>query len=264
MWGRLLLLAFLLAIHAVLWAENVPVRFPEGLTHGFLSVSDEGGKKIGDGELQQVVQGDRVTNHLAIRFNDGSRYDDSTIFTQAGVFHLLSDHLTEQGPSFKTPLETTIDTSNGQVTVRYKDAQGKDKTLSKHMQLPPDLANGLLYVLVKDMNPRSDRATVSYLAATPEPRLVKLVFTRQGKDTFATGGVRREAEHYVIHVVIGGLTGVVARWIGKQPPNTDMWVIGGAAPAFAASRGPLDGNGRVWNINLVSPVLAGQSVTSPH
>jgi hypothetical protein len=132
------------------------------------------------------------------------------------------------------------------------------------MDLPTDLANGLLYILVKDVKPSAGLTTVSYLAATPEPRLVKLVFTRQGKDAFATGSVRRDADHYVIHADIGGLTGFVARLIGKQPPDTDMWVIGGEAPTFAASQGPLDGNGRVWKLSLVSPVLADQAATLPH
>ena len=259
-----LLALFCFALQASLIADNIKVRFAEGLTRGFLSVSDESGKHIGDGEVQQTVQGNRVTNHFVLRFKDGSSYDDTTVFTQDGVFHLLTDHLIEQGPAFKSAMETEIDTSKGQVTIRYKDSQGKDKTLSRHMELPSDLANGILYVLVKDMSPNAGPTTVSYLAATPEPRLVKLIFTREGKGAFATGGVRRDAEHYVVHVDIGGLTGTVARLIGRQPPNTDMWVIGGEAPTFAGSSGPLDGNGGSWKISLVSPVLADQSAAPIH
>ncbi len=251
-WASLLLTLFTPRLRA----DNVRVLFPEGITRGFLAVADDGGKKIGDGDLQQIVQGDRVTNHLLIRFQDGSSYDDSTVFTQRGVFHLLTDHLVETGPAFSSPMETSIDTSTGRVTVRYKDGHGNDKTLSKHMDLPSDLANGLLYVLPKDMKPDSGEIVVSYLASTPEPRLVKLVFKAEGKDRFATGGVHRDALHYVMRADIGGVTGVVARLLGKQPPNTDMWVIGGDAPTFAGSQGPLDGNGRIWKISLVSPVLA--------
>ena len=257
------LLLLLVLCSPVLHADNVVVRFPEGLTRGFLSLTDESGKKIGDGDLQQVVQGDRVSNHLAIRFQDGSRYDDWTVFTQNRVFHLLTDRLVEKGPSFKIPMETLIDTSTGQVTVHYKDGHGRDQTVNKRMPLPPDVANGLLYVLVKDMNPNSTQTVVSYVAATPQPRLVNLVFKPQGKDVFSTGGVKRDALHYVMSVTIGGLTGFVAQMIGKKPPDTDMWIIGGEVPAFAASRGPLDGNGQIWRINLVSPVLAEQPATGP-
>ena len=254
-----LLATLYLAIRGSLLADNVKVRFAEGLTRGFLSVSDDSDKHIGDGDVQQLVQNDRVTNHFVLRFKDGSRYDDTTVFTQDGVFRLLTDHLIEQGPAFKGAMETEIDTAKGQVTVRYKDTHGKDKTLSKQMELPSDLANGILYVLVKDINSNAGPATVSFLAATPEPRLVKLIFTREGTDAFATGAVRRDAEHYVIHADIGGLTGVVARLIGRQPPDTEMWVIGGEAPTFAGSRGPLDSNGGFWKISLVSPVLADHS-----
>ena len=259
-----LLASLFFAVEASLLAGNVKVRFAEGLTRGFLTVSDASGKHIGDGDLDQLVKGNRVSDHFVLRFKDGSRYDDTAVFTQDGVFHLLTDHLIEHGSAFKGAMETDIDTVKGQVTVRYKDAHGNDKTRSKQMELPSDLANGILYILVKDMNPNAGPTTVSYLAATPEPRLVKLIFTREGKDAFATGTVRRDAEHYVVHVDIGGLTGAVARLIGKQPPNTDMWVIGGEAPTFAGSSGPLDGNGGFWKISLVSPALAELSATPPH
>jgi hypothetical protein len=59
--------------------------------------------------------------------------------------------------------------------------------------------------------------------------------------------------HYVMHVDIGGMAGVVAPLVGMQPHDTDMWVIGGDAPTYAASQGPLYGDGPVWRISLVSP-----------
>jgi hypothetical protein len=46
----------LLAIQTPLLADNVAVRFPEGLTRGFLTVTDTSGQKIGDGDLQQLDQ----------------------------------------------------------------------------------------------------------------------------------------------------------------------------------------------------------------
>ncbi len=54
-------------------------------------------------------------------------------------------------------------------------------------------------------------------------------------------------------VEIGGLTGVVAPLLGKQPPDTLIWLIGGDAPTFVGSKGPLYGGGPVWTIKLVSP-----------
>src|SRR4051812_28713725 len=101
--------------------EQVPVRHMEGLMHGFLALRTLDGKRLADGEMTQVAEGDRVTSRLIFRFKDGSLYDDTTIFSQRGTFRVLNDHLVEHGPSFKQPMETSIDGPSGQVTVRYKD-----------------------------------------------------------------------------------------------------------------------------------------------
>src|SRR2546430_2489489 len=80
------------------------------------------GKPIADGQMTQDAHGDRVTDHLIFRFKDGSIYEDTTIFSQRQTFRLLSDHLIQRGPSFDRPLDTSIDASAGQVTVRYTES----------------------------------------------------------------------------------------------------------------------------------------------
>ena len=52
-------------------ADPVPVRYNEGLTHGFLVLQTLEGKTIADGQMTQVAQGDRVKQHLRFRFKDG-------------------------------------------------------------------------------------------------------------------------------------------------------------------------------------------------
>jgi hypothetical protein len=110
-----------------LTAEQVPVRHKEGLMHGFLALRTLEGKKLGDGEMTQVTEGDRVTADLIFRFKDGSIYEDKTVFTQKGSFRLLSDHLVEKGPSFKQPMETLIDALPGKSpsTTKTTTANGK-------------------------------------------------------------------------------------------------------------------------------------------
>jgi len=253
---RRVLLGALLAVPLLVQAESIPVRFPEGLSRGFLLVTSQGGRKIGEGDLQQVAHDDRVISHLTIRFNDGSLYEDRTVFSQRGVFRLLTDHVTQSGPSFKTAMDTRIDTSKNDVTVQYADKDGKKKSIHKHVALPPDIANGMLFTLVKDLNPHTTGTPVSYLASTPQPRVVKLVFKREGENQFSAGGLGTQAMHYVMSVHIGGIAGILAPIIGKGPPDTDVWVIGGMAPSFARMRGPLSSGGPVWTIRLVSPELS--------
>src|SRR2546430_10224097 len=178
------LIAILLACVAMLqpnalFAEMIPVRHTEGLIHGFLLVLTFEGKALADGEMTQDAHGDRVSNHLIFRFKDGSIYEDTTIFSQRGTFRLLSDHLILRGPSFKQPMDTSIDASTGQVKVRYTDDRGKEKVIAQRMELPPDVANGLLLTLMKDIKPSVPRTTVSMVATKPKPRLVKLAILPQ-------------------------------------------------------------------------------------
>jgi hypothetical protein len=56
--------------------------------------------------------------------------------------------------------------------IRYKDKDGKEKVLKEQHQLPPDVANGLLFTLVKHIQPKVPRTTVSTGAA-----LVALILT---------------------------------------------------------------------------------------
>src|SRR5438128_2404548 len=91
-----LLISMCLFSAATALADPVTVRYKEGLLHGFLSVSTLDGDPIGTGDLTQVTHGDRVTNHLDLYLKDGSRQEETTVFSQRGVFRLISYHLTQQ------------------------------------------------------------------------------------------------------------------------------------------------------------------------
>src|SRR5213080_5562696 len=105
----LLLSSATLLLTNALSAEQVPVRHKEGLMHGFLALRTLEGKNLADGEMTQVAEGDRVTSHLIFHFKDGSLYQESAVFSQRGKFQLWSDRVIQKGPSFKNPMETSID-----------------------------------------------------------------------------------------------------------------------------------------------------------
>jgi hypothetical protein len=58
---------------------------------------------------------------------------------------------------------------------------------------------------------------------------------------------------YEIKIELGGAAGVVAPLIGKQPPEIQIWILGGQAPAFVREEGPFYQGGPVWTIQLTSP-----------
>jgi hypothetical protein len=234
-------------------ANQVPVRYAQGAIHGFLVLQTLDGETLADGDLTQVPKGDRVTGHLVFHFKDGSLYDETFVFTQRGTFHLLSDHLVMKGPTFKQPIETSLNTSTGVATVRYTDDGGKEKVVNEKQPLPTDLANGMIPILATNLQPSMAETKVSLLAATPKPRLVKLAFTPAGNESFVAGGATRKATHYVMKIEIGGVAGAVAPIVGKQPPDTNVWVSTGDAPVFLKMEGPLFEGGPVWRILPVSP-----------
>ena len=255
--SRVLALAFA-SLPVLSWGEPVTVRHPEGLVHGFLSLRTVGGDLMANGELIQNVRGPRVTSRLVFHFKDGSLSDETSLFSQRGQFRLISDHLVQKGPSFPQPIDMTIDAAKGDVTVRYED-HGRPKTATEHLTLPADLANGLLLTMLKNATTDAPPKSVGFVVATPKPQLVKLAISSAGDESFSTGGAAHKATHYVLKVDIGGIKGVVAPLVGKQPPDSHVWILGGEAPAFVKSEQQLFNEGPVWRIELVSPVWPKQS-----
>jgi hypothetical protein len=234
-------------------AEPIPVRYLEGSIHGFLALRAEGGRVLAVGDLIQVVRGDWVTSRLLFRFKDGSVDDETTVFSQRGNFQLITDHHIQKGPSFPQPMDLSIDVRSGRITVRSTGKDGKEDVTTEHMDLPPDLANGLILSIAKNIRPDTRETKVSMVVATPKPRLVKVAISPHGEESFSLVGSRRKAMRFVLKIELGGVAGVIAPLIGKAPPEIQIWIIGGIAPAFVREEGPLYQGGPVWTIELTSP-----------
>jgi len=234
-------------------ADLVPVRYPEGSSHGFLSMKNPAGVIVASGDFIQTTRGTQVTVRLVYRFKDGSIDDDVAVFSQRGQFRLISDHHVQKGPAFDMPMETTVNVASGQVSVRYRDKHGQEKIENEQMELPPDVANGMLITLLKNARPAALPPSVSYVATTPKPRLVKLELDVAATDRFVVAGSTRRATHFVVKVKIGGIAGVVAPLVGKQPPDIHVWVLPGEAPAFVRADIPLSPEGPLFRTELASP-----------
>lgn len=240
-------------------APVVTVRHREGTLHGFLGLSTLEGTAVAAGDLIQTASDDRVTARLVFRFNDGSVSDETTVFSQRGHFRLISDHLVQRGPSFPTPIDLSIDPASGLVSVAYSDPHGRPQTIRRRMDVPEDVANGLIPTLLKNVDPKGSATSVSMIAATPQPRLVHLTLTPSGVNQFSIAGISHAAQAFVVHVDLGGITGAIARLLGKQPPDSRVWILEGEAPAFVRSEQPLYAGGPLWRIELVSPRWPGQA-----
>lgn len=233
-------------------AQNITVRHEEGATHGFLVMRNTAGQPVAYGDMIQDTKDGLVNSRLTFRFKDGSLYDDTTLFSEHRVFRVLRDHLVEKGPSFKRPMETWLNANTGEFKALTTD-KGKHKSVSKKIKVPDNLASGIIYVVLKNIDPKTPSTTVSIVVGTPNPRIVKLLISPHGEQRFAIGDLHKTAFHYVIKFDLGGVTGVIAPIIGKQPANMDVWIAANGMPTFLMSRGQLFEGGPIWTIALTTP-----------
>ena len=84
------------------------------------------------------------------------------------------------------------------------------KVEEDRLELPADLVNGFVSTFLKNVRADAVPESVSYVAATPKPRLVRLAISVAGTEPFKTGATARKATHYVLKVKIGGITGWLA------------------------------------------------------
>ena len=249
-WATTAVVSFMLVAGAR--ADSVHVRHVEGLVHGFLVLRDDGGKIIARGDLEQSAGAASVTSRLTFHFSDGSLYDETAVFSQRTTFKLIRDRMREHGPSFPRPVDMAIDVAAQRVKVTYTD-DGKDKTVDRRMELPAALANGLIPVLLKNVDRQSPPKELPMVVATPEPRLISLELSGVRPEPFVKGDGENRVTEYTLKPKIGGVKGLLAPLVGKQPPDAHVWVLEGVAPAFLAAEQQFFPDGPVWRIELSVP-----------
>ncbi len=242
----------LLALPCCLRGQDLTVKYRAGAEHGYLLLHNLKGEILANGEITQVPSRDRVKLHLVFHFRDGSVDDETTVYSQRHTFRLISDRLIQSGKSFPNPCDITIDVRAQQVSVRSLSI-GKPVGTTEHMDLPPGLANGMLFALIQNLPPNSPQIEVPFLAPGLKPRMVKFAITRAGEDQFKIGGRPYKAIKYDVKVNLGGIAGIVAPMIGKQPPDTHVWITHSMVPAIVRVEGALYTEGPVWNIQVASP-----------
>src|SRR5262245_15057535 len=230
--------------------EPIRMRYPEGPSHGFLVVS-ESGRTIAHGELIQWLERRVIASRLVFRFDDGSLYDEVVRFTQQPVFRIQSYHLVQRGPSFKTATEVEFGRS-GKYRATVKAADKEEERDSGKVEVPDDVSNGLISVLLKNLKPGTS-AKGHLLAFRPKPVTVELELAPEGSEPYWVGPAEGTATRFLMTPHVHGLTGLVATIAGKQPEPFRMWIAQGEAPVLIRFEGPLYLDGPEWRIELGAP-----------
>jgi hypothetical protein len=233
-------------------AEPIPAKHVQGSMHGFLLLRSREGKVIAVGDMIQVAHGVKVRSRLVFHFIDGSIDDETTVFLQRRAFQLLTDHHIQRGPSFPKPLDLAVDIKRCETTSReIKD--GKEQVKVEHIDLPDDLANGIVPLVLENIAPDMEESKVSYLAGSPKPRIVKLFMKPEGRESFLLGGTRRHAKKYAMHIELGGVANFVAPLIGRQPADMHIWVADGEVPTVVKTEGAFYEGGPSWTMEQTAP-----------
>ena len=243
-------------------AAPVAVRFPEGMTHGFLLVRSLAGEILGQGEMTQVLkEGDLVESQLVFRFKDGSLHDEKVAFSQQRVFTMISYRLVQRGPSFPDQIDISLDRGTAEYTVRSKAGEdGKEEVLTGQVDLPKDVYNGMLIAMSKNLQKGVDE-TVSVLAFTPAPQVVKVQLHAVDEQPVQIGDLSKKATQYIFIPQLGTIKEFFGKALGKLPAefHYTCWIMVDAAPSFVQFEGPLQLMGQIIRIELVSPRLPAKS-----
>jgi len=252
----IIVLCSLVAVGSVLFltsgaqAGPVAVRQPEGPAYGILVLTSTAGGLLAHGESIQTVRGHHVDSRLVFRFKDGSLFDERVLFSQEKVFSLTSYRLVQRGPAFPSSADVAFQRGPGQYRARIREKpDGDEEVVEGRQELPADMYNGMSSVLLKNLR-AGETATGHLLAFTPKPRLLKMQFLPEGQDDFFVGPTSRKATRFLVKLELGGMLGVLASVVGKEPPDLRYWIARGPVPAFTKFEGPFFLNGPIWRIEL--------------
>ena len=251
-WIRLFALYLAAALPVAAAAAPVASRRPQEPMHRAFLLRDASGKVLAHGEEIATIQGNLVHSRLTFRFQDGSLDDEQTVFLQDKVFHLISDHHVQKGPSFPTPVDLTVDVPSGTVTWHDKHF-GHDVTKSQHLSLPDDVANGIMPLLVENFPPGAQEMRVSWVAIAMKPLIVDISVKPHGTEEVDPPGGHEQANEYILHPELHGFVGFLAPLVNKTPGDIHIWVSDDKLPSFARLKGPFYQGAPDWTVEPAGP-----------
>jgi hypothetical protein len=234
-------------------AAPVEVRYLEGVTQGFVILSSLEGTRLAQGELRQVASGsDRIVSRLTFRFLDGSVHDETVVFSQKGMFALVSYRLVQRGLSFPVAMDISLNRESGQYTVRQTERGSEERLFTGQLHLPSDIYNGMAMVVLKNLEGQMNE-TIHMVGFMPDPKLFEVQITPVGTERIHAGGIKKQVIHYALKPKLGWFLRSLAFLLQRAPPEYHLWILKEDVPAFMRFEGPLYPDGPTWRIEQVSP-----------
>ena len=116
---------------------------------------------------------------------------------------------------------------------------------------PPDIANGMVGTLLPNLPADTTEISLGQVVPSGKGRLIKLKITADGKKSFnITPGARLTANIYRVKLDLGGVAGVIAPIVGKQPSDLQLWLLPGDVPLLLREVGQLSEGGPIVSLEL--------------
>jgi hypothetical protein len=231
-------------------SEKITAKHIELPMHASMVTRSETGNIIARVEFSQVVEGNEVTMRLTSHFLDGSLDDETTTFREQGTLQLVRDRHIQRGRFFTRPIDFSVEAVTGTATIRTYDKDGKVHVEDRHIDLPDDLANGFVGTVLLNVPPNTSPFRVGLLAPFGGGRLVRLLISSEGQQSYQSAGKDLKASVFRIHPELGGIVGLLAQLVGLAPKDVMVWIREGESPAVVRIVGQLGGYGPVVSSEL--------------
>jgi hypothetical protein len=244
--------AMAVVLARALEAGAVPVRFTDGVLHGFLVLRTGDGAAIASGDLLQVAKEGHVESRMIFHFKDGSLSEERVVYTQQRVFAMQSYRSVQRGPAFPADVEISLERS-GKYRVKTKTHKDqREEVLEGAIELPPDVYNGMVINVIQNLA-KGLIETIHVVDFEPKPRVIELRLIPEGERKVQIGEVTKNATHYLIKPELGTWLKLAARVLGRVPPDYHAWILMEEIPAFLRADGPFFTGGPIWRIELTGP-----------
>jgi hypothetical protein len=229
----------------------VPVRFTEGMVHGFLELTTEAGVFLAHGDLLQVARNGGVESRMVFHLAKGSVFEETVTFTQHDVFTMETYHLVQRGPAFENDLDASLSRTGSYVVKTKSHKDGTENEYAGALSIPGDVYNGMMPTIVKNISAQGN-TTVHIVAFMPEPRLIAVELAPSGPQRVALGQHEESGVRFAVKPKLGFFLHLGAKLTGQLPPDSHILIVTDDVPAFVRSDGPLY-TGPVWRIALTAP-----------
>jgi hypothetical protein len=205
----------------------VPMKYPPGTLHGFPSMSDTAGNVIADGELTQVVQGDRLLVSARWRFKDGHEGEETDTFTTRDGVVGQDRYAWVERRAGQELRRFEVDFDTGQaVAVTLHD--GKPERDEQHLDLRRGKAftgYGAALATIQLAWGREQPVEITFVAFTPKPRDVTLEIRREGEEQVGVAGRTIACDRFVLHPKLPFPVSLFA-----HPPDAHLWLTHAGPP----------------------------------